>query len=111
MRLLQRYRNLGLHLRSIENTMEAGIMEISQRMQSGRLKVFPSLVKYLAERKLYRRDENDRVVREGDNLQDATRCLVLGIPAMATEPEDDEDERLEGLGRLSWFSGPGGWMR
>jgi hypothetical protein len=112
MRLLQRYRDLGLQLRSIDNTMEAGIMEISQRMQSGRLKVFPSLVKYLGERKLYRRDENDRVVREGDNLQDAARCLVLGLSAMTTKPEDDEDEEmLEDFGRFSWSTGHGAWMR
>ena len=45
-----------------------------ERMHSGRLKVFPSLTKYLDERRLYRRDERDQIVKERDNLQDAARC-------------------------------------
>jgi hypothetical protein len=54
-------------------------------MYSGRLKVFASLSKYLNERRLYRRDERGHIVNEGDNLQDATRCLVSGISHMRTK--------------------------
>ena len=55
-------------------------------MHSGRLKVFASLSKYLDERRLYLRDEKDKIVRERDNLQDATRCLVNGISRLTTKP-------------------------
>jgi len=74
-RLIKIYRNLGLVLQTLDNPQESGILEVEQRMRSGRLKVFASLPKYLEERRLYRRDENDRVVKERDNLQDAMRSL------------------------------------
>jgi hypothetical protein len=70
-RLIQVYRDLGLHLESRDNPVESGILKVWQRMYSGRLKVFASLAKYLEERRLYRRDERDQIVREGDTLQDA----------------------------------------
>jgi hypothetical protein len=60
---------------------------IGQRMHSGRLKVFASLSKYLDERRLYRRDERDQIVKDRDNLQDALRCLVSGISRMRTKPQ------------------------
>ena len=52
----------------------------------GRLKVFTSVSAYLDERRLYRRDEKDQIVKEHDNLQDATRCLVNGIARLCTKP-------------------------
>jgi hypothetical protein len=53
-RLSQMYRNLGLDLQHIDNSIESGIMEVSQRMRSGRLQVFPSLSKYLGDRRVLR---------------------------------------------------------
>ena len=84
--LFQTYQNLGLRLDFINNVEESGILNVWRRMNSGRLKVFPSLLKYLEERRLYRRDENERIVRDRDNLQDAVRCLVNGISSMRTKP-------------------------
>ena len=84
--LFQTYGNLGLRLDFINNVEESGILNVWRRMNSGRLKVFPSLSKYLEERRLYRRDEKDQVVRDRDNLQDAVRCLVNGISNMRTKP-------------------------
>jgi len=55
-RLMEIYGGLGLHLQQVDNSLESGILQVSQRMRSGRLKVFPSLTKYLEERRLYRRD-------------------------------------------------------
>jgi hypothetical protein len=86
-RLIQMYRNLGLRLSTINNPLEAGILSLSQRMRSGHLKVFASLSRYLEERRLYRRDEKDQIVKQGDDLQDAARCLVNGIPRMRTKPQ------------------------
>jgi len=85
-RLMQVYRKLGLRLQITPNPIESGILDVWQRMQSGRLKVFPSLSKYLEQRRLYRRDERDQIVQDQDNLQDATRCLVNGISRMHTNP-------------------------
>ena len=55
-------------------------------MSSGRLKVFPSLSKYLEERRLYARDDKNQIVKDRDNLQDALRCLVSAISRMCTKP-------------------------
>jgi hypothetical protein len=109
-RLIQMYQNLGLQLQHIDNSLESGIMEVSQRMQSGRLKVFPSLAKYLGERRLYRRDESGHVVKDRDNLQDATRCLVIGLSALLPQAvEEDEEEHFRP--DFHYYCGPGGWMR
>ena len=91
-RLIQIFQKLGLHLQYRDNSLESGIMEVGQRMRSGRLKVFRSLTKYLEERRLYQFDENGQVLKERNNLQDATRCLVLGLSAMITEPEKEQEE-------------------
>jgi hypothetical protein len=85
-RLIQMYRSLGLVLQTIDNPLESGVLNLWQRMHSGRLKVFASLSKYFDERRLYRRDEKDQIVREHDNLQDAARCLVNGITRLCTKP-------------------------
>ena len=69
-RLIQTYRQLGLDLSSVDNPIESGILNVWQRMHSGRLKVFASLSKYLDGRRLYRRDEKDQIVKDRDNLQE-----------------------------------------
>ena len=81
------YRNLGLRLQAMDNPAESGTLNLGQRMGSGRLKVFPSLAKYLEERRLYRRDEKDQIVKDRDNLQVAARCLVSGASRMSTQPK------------------------
>ncbi|MBZ5623535.1 MAG: hypothetical protein LAQ69_33155 [Acidobacteriia bacterium] len=105
-RLIQLYRNHGLHLGAIDNPLESGILEVGQRMRSGRLKVFASLSKYLEERRLYRRDERDQVVKDRDNLQDATRCLVVGLSRMRTKTvERDVPDLYRGRhGDRSWMA-------
>jgi len=55
-------------------------------MATGRLKAFPSLVKYLEERRLYRRDETNQIVKDRDHLQDATRCLLSGESLLRPKP-------------------------
>ena len=100
---MQVYRNLGLHLESTDNPVESGILNVWQRMHSGRLKVFASLVKYLEERRLYRRDERDQIVREGDTLQDATRCLVSGISRLRTKPKPPSMPTHAVYGERSWM--------
>jgi hypothetical protein len=86
-RLVQMYRDLGLDLSAIDNPIESGILNVWQRMHSGHLKVFASLSKYLDERRLYRRDERDQIVKDHDHLQDALRCLVSGISRMRPKPQ------------------------
>jgi hypothetical protein len=76
-RLWDSYADLGLDLIPAENAVEAGLFECWERFSSGRLKVFASLAKTLAELRLYRRDDKGRVVKENDHLMDCMRYLVM----------------------------------
>ena len=86
--LLNDYVQLGLNLNTAQNAREAGLLEVWQRLSTGRLKVFDSLQSWLTEYRLYRRDEKGIVVKERDHLMDATRYLVVsGIASMQLAPD------------------------
>ena len=99
------YRKLGLHLESVNNPVESGILQVGQRVGSGRLKLLPSLVKFLEERRLYRRDEQGHIVIGRDHLQDATRCLVNGVSLLRPRPKaDSPNPPAASLGPHSWMA-------
>jgi len=75
--LLQLYRKEGLHLVPADNAVEAGIEAVWSRLSTGRLKVARHLVDFFDEYRLYRRDENGRIVKEHDHYMDALRYLVM----------------------------------
>lgn len=90
-KLADEYRTLGLNLVMADNTVEAGIFACHQRMSRGGLKVFSTLRNWLAEFRIYRRDENGKVVKENDHLMDTTRYLIMtGMRHAAIEPEEQE---------------------
>ena len=84
-RLIEDYRELGLETLAVsENALEAGIYEVWTRMSTGRLKVFHTLLNWLAEFRFYQRDEKGRVKDgQADHLMDCTRYLVLSGLARA----------------------------
>lgn len=100
--LMQVYRKLGLRLETAPDRAESGTLNLSQRMRSGRLKVFGSLSKYLQQRRLYRWDENDQIVPGYDSLQDAARCLVNSISRLNAQPKAAPVERLSSHGSMGW---------
>lgn len=112
--LLQDYIDLGLDLETAFNGVESGLLEIWQRMSSGRLKVFRSLQNWLFEFRLYRRDEHGRVVKSNDHAMDATRYLVMsGIERAKVKPAPKQNGPVDPI--FGGFgSGPGGgsggWM-
>jgi len=75
-RLKSQYQALGLNLVDANNAVEAGIYEVWQRLSTGRLKVFRTLQNFKAEYRMYRRDENGKIVKEFDHLVDACRYLI-----------------------------------
>lgn len=85
--LMEEYQALGLDLMPANNEVEAGIFAVYRRLVSGRLKVFSSLTSLRAERRLYRRDEKGKIVKERDHLMDAERYLIMsGMARAATAP-------------------------
>ena len=75
-------------------------------MNSGRLKVFASLSRYLKERRLYRRNERNQIVQDRDNLQDAARCLVSGSAHMTTKAAEFPTSPPP-----QFYKGSMGWVR
>ena len=90
--LHQEYADLGLMLIPADNAVEAGIMALYKRMASGRLKVFSTLVNWIREFRIYRRDEDGKVVKENDHAMDATRYLIMtGMRHAVTAPVDEDE--------------------
>lgn len=81
--LAVQYRELGLQLVEADNALEAGIYDVWQRLSTGRLRIFRTLMNWQAEYRLYRRDEKGKVVKEFDHLMDCTRYLIRTGPKIA----------------------------
>ncbi len=90
-RIIDLYRKQGLDITEADNGVEAGILDVWQRLSSGRLKIFRSLVNTRQEYRLYRRDDRGKVVKPklppdlpqgataaqyGDHLMDSLRYAI-----------------------------------
>lgn len=81
--LSELYRKQGLNM-LLENAthpeggfgVEAGLMDMLDRMQTGRFKVFSNLNEWFEEFRLYHRLEG-KIVKERDDLMSATRYAVM----------------------------------
>jgi hypothetical protein len=68
------------------NGVEAGLMLMLDRMQTGRLKVFSHLAEWFAEKRSYHRKDG-KVVKLRDDLMSATRYGVMGLRHALVMPE------------------------
>lgn len=75
--LFNMYRKLNLNLVLANNAVESGVYEVWMRLSTGRLKIFKSCQNTLAERRVYRRDENGKIVKAKDHAMDAMRYGVM----------------------------------
>ena len=93
--LISDYRELGLTLYEADNAVESGLYAVYERLSGGRLKVFKTLQNYLAEYRLYRRDEKGRIVKSNDHLQDAKRyAIVSGLARAIVQPKRYEEPKV-----------------
>ena len=83
--LAQQYRAHGLRMHPDRvtfpdgsNGLEAGVMDMLQRLQSGRLRVFEGMPDWFEEYRLYHR-KNGQIVAERDDLLSATRYALMGL--------------------------------
>lgn len=90
--LAAQYRDQGLNFRPENakfpdgsNSIEAGLMDMLDRMQGGRFKVAGHLVDWFEEFRLYHRT-NGRVVKEHDDLLSATRYLIMDLRFAVRDP-------------------------
>ncbi len=93
--LLTMYEKLGLNISKAQNgpgTVEPSLLDMFQRLSSGRLKVFSHLLNWRSEFRVYRRDANGKIVKKNDHLMDATRYLIMMGPQIMESPPIDESE-------------------
>lgn len=84
--LAEQYRKHGLNMRPERaqyandrgNSVEAGLMDMLERMQTGRWLVFSHLKEWFEEFRLYHRKDG-RVVKEYDDLMSASRYALMDI--------------------------------
>jgi len=89
--LIQDYIDLGLLLTPADNAVESGLYAVWERLSGGRLFVFKSLQNWLAEFRIYRRDEKGRIVKANDHLMDDTRYLIQsGLQVAIREPKEED---------------------
>jgi hypothetical protein len=104
--LIADYEELGLRLVPAKNAVEAGLFTVWERLSTGRLKLFRSLVQTAAEFRLYRRDERGAVVKENDHLMDCLRYLVAtkdDVMIWQGEPQPDSQRRSRAAGEGAWM--------
>lgn len=86
------YCDAGLELVKANNAVEAGIYKVWNMLSSGRMKVFSNLQNWLGEFRIYRRNEDGKIVKKDDHLMDATRYLVMsGLDIAIDEREASEE--------------------
>lgn len=91
-KLIENYRDLGLHLEKADNAVQAGLHQCLERFSTGRLKVFYTLTNFFREYRIYRRDKNGKIVKKFDHMMDATRYLVVsGYPHARCKPSGKEE--------------------
>jgi phage terminase large subunit-like protein len=81
------YTALGLDISNANKSVEAGLYQVWQMLSTNKLKVFKSLVNWFAEFRIYRRDENGKIVKDKDHLMDCTRYIIMsGLDRAIAKP-------------------------
>ena len=92
--LLADYRELGLELNPAQNSREAGVLKIWQRLASGRLKIFKTCTNLLSEYRFYRRVKG-KIVESHDHALDALRYLIIsGLQYAVCKPGTGADSPI-----------------
>jgi hypothetical protein len=76
------------------NGVEAGLMDMLDRMQTGRLKVFSGLNDWFEEFRLYHRLDG-KIVKERDDLMSATRYAIMMLRFAKVQAGDYERKRAK----------------
>ena len=67
----------GLLVENADKRVEAGLLEVLERLSLGRLKVFNTCEQLLEEYRVYHRNEKGHIVKKNDHLMDAMRYAVM----------------------------------
>jgi phage terminase large subunit-like protein len=77
-KLINLYKECGVrNLFAADNSKEAGVLTVLQRMQNGKLKICKTLSKTLAEFRMYARDEKGIIKKGNDHYMDTLRYIIM----------------------------------
>lgn len=76
---IQLYKQHGLKLIIAENSVEAGIAMMWERLSTGKMKIFRSCKEFQREYVTYQRDEKGNIVKENDHCLDVGRYICMGV--------------------------------
>jgi hypothetical protein len=76
--LIELYRGYKLPLEPAINAVETGILDVFNKLSTGKLKVFKTCRNFFAEYRLYQRDEKGHVKKTKDHLMDCMRYSQAG---------------------------------
>jgi hypothetical protein len=103
----------GVRLLGIaNNAVESGLLEVWNQMNLGLLKVFRNrLPNWMAERRLYRRDERGVIVKKFDHAQDACRYnIASGDTWLMVRPKVELVDPMQRFTRGTGAAGDLSWM-
>lgn len=87
--------------------VEEGLMQVLQRMETGRFKIFSNLTKTMTELRMYCRDDNAKVKKGNDHLMDAIRYGIVSALSIAQVKSSTLNKlRIPGANTSG-----GSWMR
>jgi hypothetical protein len=117
--LAQQYRDLGVYMLSEHftnppadgasrgnNSIEAGLSEMLQRFETGRLQIFKSCVETMEELRLYHR-KNGKVVPIKDDLISAMRYAALSVERFGEKQRNKTAYRRYSFDSEIQYSSPG----
>ena len=82
-------------------SVEAGLWKMLQDMRDGRFKIFSTLTEWFEEKRLYHRDDHQRIVKERDDLISATRYAYMmrrnAIPMSVIRKLNNSIDRVGGV--------------
>jgi phage terminase large subunit-like protein len=84
--ILHQYRQLGLRVREADNQVESGIYKVWGRLATGKLKFFTTTPNLQTEYMIYRRGDNQQIIKKNDHAMDALRYLVNNLRFAQTKP-------------------------
>lgn len=99
-KILHLYQSCGLELTLPNKAVVAGITAVTERMASGRLKVFASCHQWLKEFREYSVDDHGRPIKVNDHLMDMTRYACMNGPDIAVSRS--ERTGMSSVKRLSF---------
>lgn len=104
--LIDLYIEEGLNIVLADHAINAGIYKVGQAFASGQLKIFSTCTNLIEELRVYRRDEDGKIVKKGDHALDALRYFMMtGLDLLSTPQDEDNHSGTPSTAGRDKFTG------